>query len=113
MPEFLKTQKNICELNRNIHNCQRFETKYPADSWKYIKCSYQEMCFQNNVEIKDSLAACFVGATSLVTDVAKLGKLIYEGAANQVMKQEKWLKACDQSLDCKRRTTVGRCQEIL
>ncbi len=108
IPEFLKTQKNLCDLNRKINNCEKFETENPVESWKYIKCNYQEMCFQNNVEVKDSVAACLVGATSLVVDIAKLGKLIYEGAANQIMKQEKWLKTCDQSLECKRQLASGQ-----
>lgn len=103
VPEFLKTQKHLCEINRATYNCKKFEKEKPLEAWKYSQCSYEKMCFDNNVDFLDSAAACVVGATAFAVDLAQLGKLYLSGVATRITQNNEWLKECDKSLECKKK----------
>ncbi|MFZ3230269.1 MAG: hypothetical protein WA160_08695 [Pseudobdellovibrio sp.] len=108
IPSFLKTQKELCEMTRKLNKCDKFEKEKSDQSWKYIQCDYNMLCFQNNVEVKDTAAACLVGATAMAIDLVKLAKLIYEGAAERILKKREWIAECDKSIDCKRKLALGQ-----
>ncbi len=108
VPEFLKAQKQICEINRSSNQCPNFEKEKPQDSWKYIKCDYMSLCLQNNVDVKDDLAACITGATSFAVDFAGLLKDLTHAVLNQVASRNEWIRLCDESLACKRKLAEGQ-----
>ena len=130
IPEFLKTQKQLCEIQRSTNQCQDFEKEKPEDSWKYIKCDYVSLCFQNNVSVSDDVAACITGATSSTVELAKLFNGLAQGAisdanraAANMPKQFKELihaaliqyttknemnRFCDESPDCKKNRLAGQ-----
>lgn len=103
VPNFLKMQKHLCEINRATHHCEKFEKEKPSEAWKYTQCSYDKMCFDRNVNLLDSAAACVVGATATAVDIARLTKMFLSGVASRITQNNDWLKACDISIDCKKK----------
>lgn len=101
VPEILKTQKQLCEINRSVNQCQNFEKEKPKDSWKYIKCDYTSLCFQNNLDVTDDITACLTGALSVVVDVVNF-------VNDLTTARNIWIKECEKSLSCKRELAQGQ-----